>query len=1199
MSLSTRPALRSSLLALVGLATGASGCGGDDAGKRYSILITSSDTGCAVDGGSGAGADPDPDPDPFENQPPEIASVTITPDPAITGDRLSCAYAGYTDPDGDPDRSRMTWTFEGAEVGTAADLGRVVKKGETYTCTVTASDGMADGNTLSATLTVDNTPPTAPGVTLGPTGALAGIDDLVCTVTSVSTDLDDDPITYTFTWTDASGTSVQTTSTIALVDTYAGSVTNVEDYTCTVTPNDGTVDGPSGFDTLDVGDCSVGLSSGGTTLSTDAVKFIGEEDSDQAGLPRYVGDLDGDGLEDIVIGAMGDSTNGSGSGAAYIVFGKAIPAGGTLDLRQASLKLVGTDAGDNFGRYHMGVGDVDGDGLDDLLVAARYNDDAGNNAGAVYLFLGATLSSASASSPLSAADADYTITGEMAGSDFGVQVDAAGDIDGDGRADLLVGALNGGTGQPGAAHVFLAASLGTPGTLDAADADYIIRGASTLEYMGRAVAGVGDVDGDGYDDILVGAYGNDTAGADAGGAFLFLGSTLLAATDPELVEADADHSFLGETAGDRAGISVDAAGDVDGDGLVDLLVGSSREATGGSRAGAGYLILGASPGSSTSLDLGSADFKFTAEAADDELQTVLSAGDVDGDGLDDLLFGSPTHDGAAGSNTGAAYLVYAASLDASTPVVSLASADLKVEGAAAEDRTGFWMGSGGDSDGDGRADPMICAYSEDNGHANNGAVYLMRTPRQVSSTTFSAAVYTAEDAAVQIYGTEAQEFSGVVAHVGDVNGDGLDDLVVGGRGQVDLFFGPNLPLVGELPTWRSDVTIEGDYAGRFGFAVSTAGDVDGDGLSDLLVSAYESTDFGTSGRSGAVYLYPGSTLSAGSPELTDADAAYIFHGNDGESVGISVDSAGDVDGDGLDDIVMGALYYGASDEGAAYVMLGSSLGVPATFDLSTDADYQIVGTGFREYVGRIVAGVGDVDGDGLDDVLVSAYHSDLAGTDAGVGMLFSGTSFGAVDVLDIDDADHLFIGEAPGDEFGKGLGPAGDVDGDGLADILFGSEDSDFNGSNSGSAYLFLASTIHSAQLHTASDADYIFRGEKGDDSAGFPVSTVGDIDLDGRDDILVGAWQYDSATTTDAGAAYIVYSSSLGSTQEVDLGAADLRFEGAGDNTFLGYPYMKGTGDLTGDGVPDVVLGSPYVDDLATDAGRVYLFRSPDACAP
>ncbi len=284
-----------------------------------------------------------------------------------------------------------------------------------------------------------------------------------------------------------------------------------------------------------------------------------------------LGDVNGDGVADAVIGAYRTSDGGNGSGTVYVVHG---PLGGRVSLAsEADATLIGQSAGDYTGRAIRAGADVNGDGIGDMLIPATYASYGGNGSGAAYVVFGPV----SGSMDLGAAD--VFMVGESAGDYAGCAL-AMGDVNGDGLGDVAVGSYgNAGGSRAGAAHVVFG-----PGSasLDLGAADLIVRGIKgSLAGSGLAI---GDTDGDEACELLVGAPYEASNGAYTGAAYLFYGP-LSGSVDT----ADAQAWALGESASDFAGQGL-AIGDLDGDGWGELLIGAPGEATGGSSAGAVYAL---------------------------------------------------------------------------------------------------------------------------------------------------------------------------------------------------------------------------------------------------------------------------------------------------------------------------------------------------------------------------------------------------------------------------------------------------------------------------------------------------------------------------------------------------------------------------------------------------------------------------------
>ena len=370
----------------------------------------------------------------------------------------------------------------------------------------------------------------------------------------------------------------------------------------------------------------------------------------------------------------------------------------------------------------------------------------------------------------------------------------------------------------------------------------------------------------------------------------------------------------------------------------------------------------------------------------------------------------------------------------------------------------------------------------------------------------------------------------------------------------------------------------------FGGAVAAAGDVDGDGLADLLVAAPGSSVVGSGAYTGGrTLLFTGAQLASDHASLGLWDAHAVLEGEDGlDFSGTSMAGVGDVDGDGLGDIVVGAF---GNDEagqnaGKVYLVVGSAIAGGGTFDLGDLAvsPWQWTGGYAGAELGISVAGAGDVDGDGLADVLMGAHNGHSGGAYSGRACLALASALGSPGVRSADTITHRFDGEASGEFAGTSVAGGGDLDGDGLADLLIGAPSADGGGWGSGRVYLWYGASLGSPGAHGLGGAPLILEGTVNNQQAGEVVRFVDDLDGDGRSEVMVG-------NLSGTAALRLLLSGDLPASGVVSIGAAAHSFPGA-------IHGPSGTAsDVDGDGLADLLIGYPDVG--STGGVRLFLGAS------
>ena len=857
----------------------------------------------------------------------------------------------------------------------------------------------------------------------------------------------------------------------------------------------------------------------------------------------------------------------------------------------ADRQIESNQASAQFGYSVARLGDVNGDGFQDLAIGAPYWDNGQADEGSVFLFLGSATGVGSVP--------DAMLEADQASARFGISVAGAGDVNGDGYDDIVVGAElyeSGVETDEGAAYIY----FGGPGAFNTV-ADAVIQGNQSAAYFGSSVAGAGDVNGDGFADVLVGAFGYDATGSqNEGAAYLFFGGA-------GAFNIAADARLSSGQLGARAGTSVAGAGDVNGDGYADVLVGVPQHDVGPhTNTGAALLYFGGAGAFNVTFDAVLQVSQANAELG----ASVAAAGDVNGDGYSDVIVGAALYDDPE-VDEGAAFIYFGGVAPFDT--VADVTLELNQPGAA----LGFRVAGAGDVNGDNYADVIVGANLYDAGQTDEGAafVYLgnaagvataaaftLESNQAQARTAFSAAAadvngdgyadiavgipgytngQTEEGSAFVYHGgsrapdtdadgqVESDQLSGQAGHsvaTGDVNGDGYDDLIVGAygydsasvnSGNVFVYFGNsggfNAVADASLPGSQADA--------RFGASVA-AGDVNGDGFADVIVGA-PLYNQGVTTDAGQVSVYYGSS----GPFDSTADRT-MTSSQAGAQLGYSVGFAGDINGDGYGDVVAGAPYLDTqgSDEGALLVYFGSRVftgTVAATLPSGQAA----------AYLGTSVAGVGDVNGDGFADIAGGAPGYD--GTTANDGALF--VYFGG---LPFDQGvDSRPLGGQTSARLGNSIAAAGDVNGDGYADVVAGATEYSNGQANEGRVLIYRGGA---GAFSTTAFATL----EMNQAGARFGSSVAGGADLnaDGYSDIVVGAFQFDTTANGDEGALFAY----LGGAGAFDT-SVDVEFRSNQLASRQGFSAVLG--DINGDGYADIVGGVPSYNGGLAEEGAALVF--------
>jgi len=509
-----------------------------------------------------------------------------------------------------------------------------------------------------------------------------------------------------------------------------------------------------------------------------------------------------------------------------------------------------------------------------------------------------------------------------------------------------------------------------------------------------------------------------------------------------------------------------------------------------------------------------------------------------------------------------------AELKANTSGFKIAGTSLSYAGASV---------SSADLNGDGFSDIITAAAGDPYG-VKKGAVYVTYgkaggfADTEVTATNFA---FTAFD------GTNVGKS---VSSAGDINGDGLADLIVGATGSIFgesdgeayVIFGSrkltdiNIPTNGTIPAKQGFKIFGGDTK-TLGYSVSGTGDVNGDGFDDIVVGAAGNY---TNLVPGVAYVVFGSaqakTLDLGT---LNGNNGFKFASVDkGNAFGGSVSNVGDINGDGYDEIIVGSIFTdkGATNTGASYVLFGKKDGFAntTTAQLNGKNGFEIPGVVAGGFSGFAVSGGGDINGDGLADLVVTSVYT------SSVYVVFGSTKPFAksLNLAGLQGSNGFVLSGDATSRFGMSANLAGDVNGDGYDDLLIGETGA---GGEKGGAYIVFGKAKGFGRLSTADikgELGFKINGVTESDSAGVAVNAAGDVNGDGFDDLIIGA----SASNKNTGVAYVVYGKDF--TKAINF------LGGTGRDVLTGTSAAE---NFVGGGGNDILIGGGGADSFNAGSGN------------